>query len=80
MIARRASSTNKLANASLHLARTHDHALAAVDEGVNQVAADITSAAGDQDCHGLARARFPILLSRALNNTKARRVGNAPAS
>ena len=31
----------------------HDHALAGVDKFVHHVAADITGAAGHQDCHAL---------------------------
>jgi hypothetical protein len=49
----------------------HDDALAAFDEGVNHVAADITGAASDQDCHRFARAGLPIVLTRMLNSTLA---------
>jgi hypothetical protein len=38
----------------------HDHALAAFDEGVDHVAADITGAAGDQDGHDLLARGFPL--------------------
>src|SRR6266436_4249802 len=41
----------------------HDHALAAFDNGMDHVAADVPGAAGNQDCHGLARAAFQVVLN-----------------